>query len=186
MICNNTNPCFFDMLSGKAFSCQKPDVKPHCLDSSHSGTGATITCKDSRSCAYYLSNPKQMTVKVVQIDGKVIKDDPGRNYNKCDFAFLIGDSQHQPVAILIELKGTHTNDGLKQIRATLEALKETWHKFAKVYGRIVGTQTPDIRGGNYIKLQKMLKNDYHGDLKYQKPCKSPVDTVTVNEHGITL
>lgn len=186
MICNNTNPCFFDMLSGKTLSCQKPDVKPDCLDSAHSGTGATITCKDNKSCAYYLSNPAHLTVKVVQIDGKVIKDDPGRNYNKCDFAFLIGNAQNKPVAILIELKGAHTNSALKQIQATLDALKNTLRKFDKVYGRVIGTQTPDMRGSEYINLKKTFQRDYRGDLKYQKPCKSPVDTVTVSDDGITL
>lgn len=186
MICENTNPCFFKMLNGEEPSCKKG-----CLDKGKCQQGKIITCTDSAK-TYYLGNPKRLTAAVVKIDGFVMDEKrPGRN--KCDFVILIGDSAHEPIAVLVELKGENTDHAVTQIQATLTALQGTLGKFERVYGRILGIQTPDIHTKKYRDLQRMLMGKkYNGNLESRrwrhkkKKDDSPDDSVTVAENGIIL
>lgn len=192
MVCKNTDPCFFDMLAEKAISCQKPDIPPgSCPEQCH--CNQYVACKDKNSKSYRLANPQRLTAAVVKIDDCVIKNDRGRDYDKCDYALLIGKSGYSPVAVLVELKGSDLEHAFVQIRATLKTLKPTLNKFSKVYVRIIASKVPSgvKKEEQYKKLKKDLMKDYAlADVRYQsqasKTTQKSVDSVMIQGQAIVM
>ena len=178
MVCKNTDPCFFDMLDGKTISCKN---LISCQKQRHND--GKVSCTDRRSSAYHLENPDGLTAVVVRIDGGVIRDN---NTRKCDYALLLGKSGHKPIAILVELKGSHVREAFEQIKATLYTLKDTLQKFSKVYGRIIINASPDIRGPDYNKFQKWLKSNYPNVCCKRQEGSRPIESVTFDGTNIVL
>ena len=80
------------------------------------------------------------------------------NVAKCDYLYLI-DLEPEPIAILIELKGTDIKRAIEQIKNTLVLFSHAFDKCNKVYGRIVFSGgTPNIQNiPAFMSLQREFK-----------------------------
>lgn len=96
----------------------------------------------------------------LHVDGGVIVTDRETppNVAKCDYLYLI-DLEPEPIAILIELKGTDIKRAIEQIKNTLVLFSHAFDKCNKVYGRIVFSGgTPNIQNiPVFMSLQREFK-----------------------------
>ena len=100
--------------------CEKPCRKPE------------IVVRE-RGSRFVLKNPKGIKVRVVEIDGCVIKEGP-----RCDWLFVAtGD----PTEIYVELKGSDIGHAIKQIKATIPQVSENARSVPKQC-YIVGRRVP--------------------------------------------
>lgn len=159
MICNTTESCFFELLNKPAdVSC---DRKPCCVHFCDNRSNAVCT---ERGKTYHLQNTRdrQCTILSLHIDGGIVVTDrqTPENTSKCDYLFLVDTkTKLNPIAILIELKGTDVAKAVEQISSTYFLFKETLKHCSKVYGRIVCSNgAPRIQNTpTYISLQRLLK-----------------------------
>lgn len=112
-----------------------------------------IISKDVKSrCEHRAHNSKQKLVRHYQIDGGVITD---KTVQKCDFLLLNDDDK---VAYLIELKGTHILNAVKQIQQTEQHLKEDLKGYKLKYRIVYKANTHALRDSEYTKFCRARKN----------------------------
>ena len=156
MICKKTEACFFELLkSPDVVRCQQ---KPLCLD--FCDTRSEAVCKEKGKVYRLLNKDRLYKILSLHVDGGVIVTDRETppNVAKCDYLYLI-DLEPEPIAILIELKGTDIKRAIEQIKNTLVLFSHAFDKCNKVYGRIVFSGgTPNIQNiPAFMSLQRDFK-----------------------------
>jgi hypothetical protein len=118
-----------------------------------SGTDAIFLCSENNKTYKYINKSKHFVVKI-QVDECLIK---GEKERKCDYLLLNCTTK---TAYLIELKGSDLEYASKQVLNVLNLLKSELSNFDEIHARIVLSKVyqEDIKGENYRKLQKELKN----------------------------
>ncbi len=124
-----------------------------------------ITIKDPQSknskSEVLLANPQGITIKIVQIDGCVIK---GNQQMRCDRLVIV---PHQEL-IFIELKGKKIEQAFKQIVATLTYIRQACSSTQNhhIIGIIACTRCP-LASTDIQNLKAKFRNQYHGKLLIQ-------------------
>lgn len=179
MICIQLAECLNKLeYKNKYTSCAKP-VKGK-RSSSHRKTRIMPTlvgnpCQDEerlRKCVSFFDNrskpsctENQMTYRIVnenklQVIG--IHLDKGvvdsNDTQKCDYLFLFKDNPER--IVLIELKGKHVNEAIRQLKDTIElpTIQSLIKPNSEVYGRIIASgSVPKIRSLEEQRLIRFLK-----------------------------
>lgn len=125
-----------------------------------------IKCEEKNK-KYILENTEENHVILYQVDGGMIVSDHTvpAGITKCDFMYVI--CRENRIAVLTELKGVDVPKSLRQIEGTLLMFKSYFKMFSNVYGRVVvASSTPDLKASPaYVKLEKLLRRSYHGNIK---------------------
>lgn len=174
MICRKLTLCVDAELTGNICP-QCDNDRAKCIISSDSRS--EIKCEE-KSKKYILKNTMKNHVISYRMDGGIVVVDASvpAGVNKCDY--LLIDNAKDPIAILVELKGVNVLKALKQIYDTLVLYKDLFGKFSHVYGRIIVTcSTPDLKASpEYVKLEKLIKGKYKGNVRIEKQKFSEPDT----------
>lgn len=111
---------------------------------------------------YVLENPDCIQIVKTHSDGDLYLRSDSRP--RCDYILSSPDIS---TAILIELKGKHIDDAVRQIGAVLTDMIRSYN-YSSIFGRIVSSRVkvPDIKSNEYRKLEKALRS-HNGNL-YQK------------------
>lgn len=163
MICNRLPVCAEELFSEREISKCNNDFYV-CVESSD--RRSKVKCGERRK-KYTLENTKNNHVISYKMDGGIIVLDKNvpEGTCKCDYLFLINDSESK--AVLIELKGVDVMHALKQIQGTLTKFKDFFKTFHHTYGRIiVASSVPNLRANpNYVNLFRMIRQSYGGNIK---------------------
>ncbi|WOO36072.1 hypothetical protein R2R35_20080 [Anaerocolumna sp. AGMB13020] len=164
MICNKLSLCFDAKKNSGDFR-ECPNIPSKCIEKE--GTISNIKCEENGKI-YILQNTDNKYIVSYKMDGGVIKEDstvpPGTN--KCDYLYLINEKT-EPMAIIIELKGTSVKKAITQLLGTIELYDKIFSNCSKVFCRIVVTSsTPMIKAEPaYIKLSKKIQSKLNGNIK---------------------
>ena len=96
-------------------------------------------------------NREGCVVRQYRIDGTIIK---GTDTKKCDY-LLFNEDKH--TAYLIELKGKHIHDAIKQLEETEEQLQEDLKGYQKLFRIVYRSNTHAIRSKEYTEFCKRKK-----------------------------
>ncbi len=111
---------------------------------------------------YVLNNKHKQQICKLKVDKGIIQDE---DVNKCDYAFLICDSNS---LILVELKGSDLLHAVEQIISTINIFG-TNIRHNTVSARIVLSKVnvPNLQNNpKYLKLKKLIKSK-NGNIRYQ-------------------
>lgn len=166
MICKRLEQCVEEELAGAGHAkCYNKNVV--CIESSDKRP--EVKCEEKKK-KYVLQNTMKNYVISYRMDGGIVVLDSTvpEGTSKCDYLYVVNGKER--TVILIELKGVDAAKAIKQIRETLINFKDFFKKFEYVYGRvIVAASTPNLKASpEYVKLVKLLKSTYKGNIKIAK------------------
>lgn len=163
MICRMLKTCTENELNGHEHA-QCDNNRKECIVSSD--CRAKVKCEENRK-KYVLDNTLSNHVILYHMDGGIIVEDSSiaQEIKKSDFLYVIDAGER--TAILVELKGVNVSDALRQLQETLNNFKGYFASFQHVYGRVVAFSfRPALKAtSEYMKLVKILREKYHGNLK---------------------
>ena len=137
------NPCKNDAKLQKCISFFDERSRPSCTEN---------------QMTYTILNESNLPVIGVHLDKGVVDT---HDTQKCDYLFLFKDDPER--IVLIELKGKHIYEAIRQLKNTLElpVIQTLIKPKSKVYGRIVASgSVPKIRSIEEQTLRKAFKS--HG------------------------
>lgn len=108
---------------------------------------------------YRLENNSQKFFCLVKVDGCL---DNSQTTHKCDFLLLQCEDKK---AYFVELKGAKLDDAMKQIKDSIEKLKNNLNGFSYNARIVLSKQrTPDVKSSDLIKFEKYIRQ-LGGDVK---------------------
>lgn len=164
MICSRLPLCAKEQFDEKKiFECMNHNFSS-CIESSD--RRSKVKCEERRK-KYILENTRKNHIISYKMDGGIIVLDrtvPDGTC-KCDYLFLINDSESS--AVLIELKGVDVTYALKQIHGTLTKFRNFFQTFHHTYGRIIVTSSvPNLKASpDYVNLLRMVRQSFDGNIK---------------------
>lgn len=165
MICKNLKDCIEQEVLGKE---KRGCVhrRDACICSAD--RRSEVKCEEHRK-KYILKNTKGSLILCYKMDGGIIVLDKSvpAEQKKCDYLYIIFEKENFKSAVLTELKGVNIGKALEQLHSTLGLFPEVFKNCEHVYARAVVTSSmPNLRARpEYVKLMKLLKGSYHGNLK---------------------
>lgn len=165
MICNSLKACIEqEIVKDTGHTCV--NSREGCIISSDDRS--EVKCEERRK-KYVLKNTKRNHVICYKVDGGIVAVDSSvpPELKKCDYLYAVSDKDYHMNAILAELKGVDVGKALVQLYNTLKLFPDVFKECGHVYARaIVTSAMPNLRTRpEYVKLAKLLKGTYHGNLK---------------------
>lgn len=165
MICKNLKDCIEQEAQGKE---KRGCVHERNVCIKSADRRPQVKCEEHRK-KYILKNTKKNLVLHYKMDGGIIildKNVPAEQ-KKCDDLYIICEKENHKSAVLAELKGVNVGKALEQLHSTLKLFPEVFKECEHVYARAVVTSSmPNFRTRpEYVKLMKLLKSSYRGNLK---------------------
>jgi len=117
--------------------------------------------RKEKSRRFVILNPKCVPVRVVHIDGCVIRD-PAKL--RCDYLFI---PTRSPAEIYVEFKGDDVGHAIKQIEATIPEVSEDIHRLGKHCFIVCGRVAPYL-GTQIQKARSRFQRRFNARLKLKK------------------
>lgn len=175
MICKKLQACMEGELKKVPLDQCDNQNREFCIRSSD--CRSSIKCEEHKR-KYTLQNTLKNHVISYRMDGGIIVVDASvpEGVQKCDYLLVLFGEEYS--AVLIELKGKHVSESLKQIAKTLEQFNSLFRDFKHVYARsIVTSSTPNLKASpEYTNLQCLLRRTYRGNIKIKERQYLETDT----------